>query len=138
MAIPKRCIEETQNVRIVCAERRSKITFVNEKGKNIKKVKVDGCAITSGVRCDYLIVDETNYEFFVELKGSNVKHACDQLRETINKLSKDPKKKEKHSYIISSRVPLTGSDVQKLKLEFKKKFNCFLKIETIKCSVKIS
>jgi ABC-type uncharacterized transport system ATPase subunit len=50
-------------------------------------MKVYGCLITEGERCDYLIVScEDKLAFFVELKGHDLKKAIGQIDSFITKL----------------------------------------------------
>jgi hypothetical protein len=79
-----------------------------------------------GIRCDWLVRlnDATSKEeIYVELKGSDVRHAVEQLRATIVKLSADRAKFPKRCFVVFTRNPLTGTDVQQLKLQFRKTFN---------------
>ena len=89
---------------------------------------MDGCAITDGIRCDYLLRrSEEELEYFIELKGCNVGHAIDQLRASIKQLSADVTKKAKMAFVISTKpYPLTNSTVQLAMKEFKTKFNSLL------------
>ena len=91
---------------------------------------MDGCAITDGIRCDYLLRrSEEELEYFIELKGCNVGHAIDQLRASINQLSADVTKKAKMAFVISTKpYPLTNS-VQLAMKEFKTKFNSLLLVK---------
>ena len=51
--------------------------------------QVDGCIITSGQKCDKLLLSKnpsnlaTWFGHFIELKGTDVSHAIDQLETTI-------------------------------------------------------
>jgi len=116
---------------------KSTMIFDNPNQKEAIVVKVDGCAIKDlkALKCDFLVVCET--EHFVELKGKNIKHACDQLEATIIKLSVDPKSLSKYCFVVSSRCPLTTTEVQKQKLKFKKKYNAQLTIKNSVCKHRI-
>lgn len=53
---------------------------------DLEKIKVDGFLINSTAikKCDYLyIYNKSNTYIFVELKGSDIKHALDQLKSVI-------------------------------------------------------
>src|ERR1039458_2371099 len=72
---------------------------VSEKGKTFqlenKKsqleifgIKIDGCVFTKkdGIKCDYLLgVDSKKKLFYVELKGTDIIKAIDQIESTIKK-----------------------------------------------------
>lgn len=73
---------------------------VSEKGKTfqldnrkskieIAGIKIDGCVFTKedGKKCDYLFeVEDKKKLFFVELKGSDVIQAIEQIKNTITKM----------------------------------------------------
>lgn len=120
------CTETIKIPLIVLEENRKKMTFHNKQRKDIRKIKVDGCAMTEGKRCDYLVINDKDCEHFVELKGTDVEHACEQLSISITKLSKNLKQ-EKHSFVIASRViPAISTTIQRFKSQFRSKFNCKL------------
>jgi hypothetical protein len=100
--------------------------LLNPDERIVEQIEVDGCAIMDGIRCDWLVRlnDATSKEeIYVELKGSDVRHAVEQLRATIVKLSADRAKFPKRCFVVFTRNPLTGTDVQQLKLQFRKTFN---------------
>ncbi len=114
------CIEITKRSKIKCEGHKRKIIFKNLWQKSITKIKVDGCQITEGLKCDYLIIYK-NYEYFVELKGHDLRHAFKQLIRTINLLG-DNNCIERYSYVISSRSPLTSAEIQNYRIKFKRKY----------------
>jgi len=68
-------------------EQKSKVIFHNPNQHEVQEITVDGCVVTEGERCDYLLlVDDADVSVFVELKGSDVKHALEQLEETHKQL----------------------------------------------------
>jgi len=82
------------------------------------QVKVDGCAIIIGERCDFLVRNDVGREFFVELKGKDILKACKQLEISINQLSTQ---KPRKAFVISSRVPpAVNTKIQKEKRRFLK------------------
>lgn len=78
-----------------------KIVSASERGKTYRirfyKIKpsavytIDGKIITEGDRCDKLVLVQSNIiqnkwiEIFVELKGTKVDHAVEQLKATVDK-----------------------------------------------------
>jgi hypothetical protein len=118
--ISKTCITESQRKIETLCEKRSKFELKNLNQKKIEIIQVDGCAITDGIRCDYLIRNG-NQEIYVELKGHDVCHAKKQIERSISLLSACQKTYPKISYIISTRNPIHSPQVQKWQLEFKKK-----------------
>jgi hypothetical protein len=116
------CYEEINHPRIVFEENRSKIIFNNPEKRMFGKVEVDGCQVTDGIRCDFLLI-EPNKEHFIELKGEDIEHATNQISRSIRQLSIDPAHVAKSSYIISSRSPLSSPEIQILKAKFRRDFN---------------
>ena len=103
-----KCSEISNNPIIVFVERKSKITFNNLKRKRISKIDVE-CLDLNGKSCDGLLIelgenkdDEVLFEHFVELKGSHVRTAIQQLENTIKQISFNPKKQRKCCYISST------------------------------------
>jgi len=121
------CIQESKDKLIVFQENRSKITIVNKNEAKISRVKVDGCAITTGVRCDYLLLSN-NIEYFIELKGQDISHAVKQLGASIDILSKSTDTKV--SFIICRRGPMNSPKIQVLRAKFKKKYRFDLIIKS--------
>jgi hypothetical protein len=121
------CTETKTDPIIPLIENRMKMIFLNPNRKDVKVITVDGCAATKGIRCDYLVKDEKDDEFFVELKGTDIRHACEQLAASIKRLSTNPPQKAKYSFVISSRVaPAIRTNIQNLQVRFKNNFNCKL------------
>lgn len=59
----------------------------NRKKSLVYQYKIDGEVITVGPRCDYLVInDELKTAYLIELKGSDVIHAAEQLSATADVL----------------------------------------------------
>lgn len=116
------CIRVVNDPLISLKEKKSNFVLANPDRKEITEVKVDGCAIKEGCKCDFLLLDGT-FEYFIELKGSDVKHAVEQLKASIFKLSKEPKLLRKYAFVVSTCCPLIGADIQLIQKKFKKEFN---------------
>lgn len=77
MAIFKQaCTWEVTDKLLVVKENKCKCVFSNPNQHLLTKIKVDGCQITDGIRCDYLILDHCHNEYFVELKGKDLASCC--------------------------------------------------------------
>jgi hypothetical protein len=81
-------------------ENQSKIIFENPAQLEICILTVDGeannGAIRDGLRCDYALTAENiEGEFYIELKGRDIKHAFKQLEATIKQISEDPQRQVK-------------------------------------------
>ncbi|KJR43136.1 hypothetical protein MCHI_000945 [Candidatus Magnetoovum chiemensis] len=98
---------EPSNYKIVSVEENGKtFTIENPKSRKVGKVTVDGCLIVIGKRCDYLFeIDNPITEvMYVELKGSDIEHAYEQLCATIGDCKQKHGSIEKSCYIIPSKV----------------------------------
>lgn len=109
---------------IVCRENQSEYRAENAALDNVYKFKIDGdilSASASGLRCDYLVENETKrHAYFIELKDSGITHAIAQIEATINKY------KEKLSfYEIKPRIVYKNNthDIKNSKArQFKSKY----------------
>jgi len=131
--INSKCIEVFRGSTLVLRENKSKIEINNAKG--VQKVTVDGCAITDGIRCDYMVIIPGTVEIYIELKGHNVCHAVEQIKRTIEILSIDKFNFPKKSYIICSRFPRQTTDIQNLQKHFWTKYKSKLSFESILCRI---
>jgi hypothetical protein len=127
------CEECKSDPKIVLQENKSKITFLNNQRQEIRVIKVDGCAIQNkeDLRCDYALIPCPEVEIYVELKGSDIYHAVQQLESTICLLSHNPKSIKKLCFIVSTRVPQQTTTTQQLKSHFKKKYNASFQIKNL-------
>ena len=123
------CTQTTRNKKIVFQENKSKLTIVNKDEVLCDKITVDGCEITEGKRCDFLLLIKQS-ECYVELKGQDVNKAIEQIETTIKKLSVNSQKHKKRSYIIGTRIPLSSETIQNLKIQFRKKYNSTLIVKS--------
>ena len=116
------CIHDTKNTHIKFEENKKKIVFLNPNAKTYKQVEVDGCTINVGLRCDKLLLSSDEHEErYVELKGTDVLHAIDQLEMTIKRLGEFDD--NRHSYVICTNVaPLYTTQIQKRQIQFKKQY----------------
>jgi hypothetical protein len=136
------CEEIESNRLIVREEKGKKITLLNQQKDDVKVVEVDGCEIVEGNRCDWLFVkiadENDNDEIFVELKGSDIKHACLQIEKSIPQLTKNANKL-KHAIVVCSKVsPSINTTIQILKAKFKKHLKATLIIRQTQCCFDLS
>ena len=96
----------------------------NENRTEICKIRVDGCLIKDGERCDYLILScEDKSAFFVELKGHDLKKAIAQIDSSITKLMTEMQEFKIYARIVLNRNPtpdINSSVEIKLKNRLKK------------------
>jgi len=128
------CSKHINDKRIVFQENKSKLTIINPTQISVEKVEVDGCEITNGIRCDFFMQKpkekKRDIEYYIELKGQDLKHAIAQIERTISILSNDAKKQKKVSFIICTRSPMNSTAIQNLRVNFKKKFNLNLIVKS--------
>ena len=74
---------------IVCRDKKSQVEYraENKSGQRVSQYQVDGQIITEGIRCDFLLCNEDGKDaYYIELKGSDVLHAKEQLLATQRQL----------------------------------------------------
>lgn len=72
------------------SEKGCKYTGKNDAGNAIRLFHIDGYVIqgTSEKKCDYLILNDTNQKaFYIELKGTDIKKATEQLDNAIEEIN---------------------------------------------------
>ncbi len=109
----------------------SEYRLQNSERKFVIKLQVDGCLISSNDqrKCDFLFLacdqEKAGIAYFVELKGSNLGDAIDQLKSTIELLYPKLSNFSFRCRIIQTRTPPTQVINQKKEelLLFLKKLN---------------
>lgn len=121
--------------KFVCSEKRSRYSLSLEPKMEGWRYQVDGYIITEGDKCDALILVKDGDDFaevFVELKGSDVKHAITQLEETLkHNLFKDNDYSLRWGRIAVYSYPkslLLDQQVDKKTGEFLNQYHCDLRI----------
>ena len=107
---------------------RSKFCLDNPKKAKTRVIQVDDCAIKQGIRCEYLIILPNEQELYVELKGSNVEHAVEQIATSIQRLTSDTSAL-KLGFIASTRCPINSTEIQILKKKFRQQYKAKLIIK---------
>ena len=116
---------------IVCRDKRSKSTYryINQFRHHVAKIRVDNGLVqnSSAQKCDWLLINwDSAHSFFVEIKGSDVKTAIEQIKATLNLLWSDINKmgiNVAHIRIVVTRVPvpnLVSQKKQELKIYLKR------------------
>lgn len=123
------CQKVVKDKRITFSEKKSKLTLKNSRQVEATKIKVDGCVITTGIRCDYLCI-ANGIEHYIELKGQDIDHAVKQIEASITQLSPNIKLGQKISYIICTRSPLVSASIQNIQLKFYKNYHSKLIIRS--------
>jgi hypothetical protein len=130
----------TQQRVVVFEENHRRIEFRNLQEITVRKVNLDDENLPDdfGPRCDGILVcpsEMTNHEHYVELKGSDIGHAVEQLRNSLQKLSRDVARQPKSCYVISSRVPRAGTDIQRFQRQFRSQYGSVLYVRSRELTV---
>ncbi|WP_207690080.1 hypothetical protein [Desulfonema limicola] len=106
------CAACNRNTVIVARENKCEYRLINKYKEKICKVKIDGCYIQEGRKCDFLILRcEKKIAYFIELKGSSYFDAVAQIMQTIDKLMDITNQLES----VNARIVLTKVSVPNLK-----------------------
>jgi hypothetical protein len=126
------CLRELRDAQIVCQEGRYKVVFKNPRRLLVQKIKIDGCMILTGPRCDYLVIfGKPITEVYIELKGSDIRHALRQIERTIGLFSQDRVCCQKICYVVCRNVaPQIQTRIQGEKLRLKKNYNAKLTVKS--------
>lgn len=119
------CCECSQNQTINAEENKRKYSLQNPHRREVCKIHLDGCVTmeTTGKQCDYLFLScDTNLAFFIELKGSDLLQAIDQLDQSIDRHKKSMEGLAINARIVLSRVQTPDIRSPK-RLKFEKKIN---------------
>lgn len=121
----KACSCRTNNKIIALKEHRAKLEIANTAQKEIVICCVDPCMkmLKDTLHCDYIALYEesdTKHVVYIELKGSDAKHGCDQLLATVERFSAIHAKHKKHCRLAVHRPP-PNSRLQKYAQEFAKR-----------------
>jgi len=135
------CRKNTNQKIISVSENKRNFTIINTKQLRINIIRVDGCLIVdnSTKRCDYLFeLEAMNEVLYVELKGKNIVKAYEQLTATIKACSDEHNGLLRKGFIVASRVPRSGPQIQILKKQMSKTLAVQLYVSTNKHTEKIS
>lgn len=107
---------------ITSSENKKTHKLYNDNLNEIYQFKVDGDIVTDdSIRCDYIVENATNkILYIIELKGSDLKHAVEQIEATINRFSTSIR-----NYCLYPRI-VCKSNTHKIEdsliIRFKKKY----------------
>jgi len=136
----EKCSERIKKKIIAVSENTRKFEIRNDNSRSVNKVRVDGCLIDDNrERCDYLFeIDKPiSLVIYVELKGSDIQKAYNQLIATIGYCKHRHDKIVKECYIVASRVPKAGTSIQILKKKMANTHKIQLFVKTQKAEVSI-
>ena len=108
---------------VTCKDKGSKVKYIykNKDSNYLSIYRVDGGLIDNGAKCDYLLLNcEKQQSYFIELKGSDLSHAIDQIDRSINILKNDLSGFAFFARIVLTRVNTTDLiDPKLIRLERK-------------------
>jgi len=131
----EKCSKDIKKKIIAVSENTRKFEIRNDNSRSVNKVRVDGCLIDDNrERCDYLF-EIDKLVIYVELKGSDIQKAYNQLIATIGYCKRRHDKIVKECYIVASRVPRAGTDIQTLKKKMASTHKIQLFVKTQKAEV---
>ena len=117
------CTKSVNYSNVKVEENKRKAVFKNSDCEVFKISKIDGCLITDGPRADYLVTKDKCCSVLIELKGTDVNHACEQLfSSALNDSVKSLCEKRLGFLVICSRFPRFDTYVLKAKTRASKEF----------------
>ena len=125
ITIPEKCYEEKahKGEKLVCKENKRQVIFTKPMGKTADKIRVDGCMLCQQIACDYLVIDWKGRHHFVELKGSDVEHALEQIGATVLHFKDAIKAEPFWCLIACTKVPpVIRASLQNSRLKFTRKW----------------
>ena len=124
------CVEMVKHSKVKVEENGKKAVFLNPKRAEFAIHTIDGCLITEGQKCDFAVEDDAGNIAFVELKGSDVAHACAQLFATIaHEACRELIKKKIGFLIVTGKIPKFDSHVARSKIRAAREFKAGFHVE---------
>ncbi len=112
--------DDRKNISI--SENRKKYLLHNDLRNNMAVFHVDGAMVQdkNTIKCDNLVLDTTGMKaIFVELKGTDLAHALQQINQTIDMMRDDISNYTKYARIVTSNrtnVPNIRANPEYIKL----------------------
>lgn len=105
----------------------------NEKGISyVTHYKIDGYVITEGSRCDFLLINEDRKTvYFIELKGSDLCKAAQQLEDTETALAQQLRPYPNRKYRIVANKCKTQEIYSSAFIRYKKKWKNALECKSM-------
>ena len=97
--------------------------YINQSSDHLAKYIVDGGLITdNGAKCDYLLLNcEKKQSYFIELKGSDIIRALEQIDRSIDLLKNDLSDFSFFARIVVTRINTTNLEKNSKFLRLEKK-----------------
>lgn len=133
-----KCLKVINHSFVKIEENQSTAVFRNPERKTYHVVSIDGCVITDGARCDYLVTEVGSVSVFVELKGKDVAYACEQLHATASNRDVSGLIEERIGFlVVCSKYPRFDSFVAKAKTRFAKQYKAGFHVVSRRAEVDI-
>jgi hypothetical protein len=116
--------EQRTNVSFTDKGSKTKYVYDNRSNDSLSKYRIDGGLIADGdAKCDYLLLNcDKRKSFFIEIKGSDLIHAVEQIDRSIDLLKSSMLDFSIFARIVLTRVNTTDlKNTKYLKLEKKVK-----------------
>ena len=126
-------VEQPRGKWIVVSENKRAARFHKPDKDSVLMIKVDGGLITTGERADYIVAHPRIVDVIVELKGSDVSKAIQQIRATrLVWLTCEFAGKRHAALVVRGKGihPNLQTNIEKWKREFRKTFRMKLIVET--------
>ena len=127
------CVDLTTDSHVKVAENGIGAVFLNPDRKAIRRIKVDGCAVTVGPRCDWIVSSHEGVDVLVELKGTDVDHATEQIIRTLRFWANHPERDQTArlaALVVCSQYPRIDTKIQRAKKRMAVEFRTPLHIRT--------
>lgn len=125
------CVKEVRTIKIVVEENQSKLIILNPGKEKYLLANVDGCMVKHKTAADNVLSKEKYGDLVIELKGTDVDHAVDQIMATadywrVNSLCNG----KMAAVIVCKKFPRVDTKVQRAKSKFSSKYKGALHILT--------
>jgi hypothetical protein len=104
----------------------------------VRKIAIDGCLIADDrPRCDFVfeVDEECRCAAYVELKGSDVSRAHEQILSTLRHMNDRHQGWKIRCFIVASRVPRFTPTIQRISIEMARTHGARLKVATNQLTV---
>lgn len=130
--IENKCREDRNESKIKLSDRKSTAAIFNNPEREVYcAIKIDGCVVNNDTSCDWALVKNGVGVIAVELKGSDITHAVEQIEATLSMLKQNGYERAKMAgLVICKRNPCFDTTIARLQLRIAKKFCAPLKVKT--------
>ena len=99
------------------------IVLKNSSKRNFLIVNIDGCLVTTGIRCDKAVRDDNKVDVLIEFKGGDIGHGSKQIVATAEFwIASAFNQRPIHGCLVTTNTPSFDASVQRAKIEMKKRF----------------